>query len=257
LLSWARRDRADGEAHRARVLLRLAELVRHVAHQRAVGERVDQHENLGEKLDGASEARRLRLLARPPPADLVGRLYRPRRPLEEVARNVRRDIMTAGSQGLLPDRLRCTVEVETFEAGPGVAIEVVNAPGLWIPDVCEMCLPVAFGLGSAPLGAPPNGGPTCGHTPSRTGYSLAAHGVLLTLLAIGDVYNADAGEVEGAAYLVESAFELATSFCSALDRAQRETLRSSEQALQERARRRTSQSVAPPSGAPSSHAQSR
>jgi hypothetical protein len=218
-----------------------------VAHQRAVGERLDAHESLGQEVDSAGEARRLRILARPPPANLVGRLYRPRRPLEEVARDVRRDIMSAVSQGLLPERLRCTVDVETFEAAQGLAIEVVSAPGLWIPDVCEMCLPIAFGVAT-----PPDGGPTCRHTPTRTGYSLAAHGVLLSLLAIADVYNADAGSVEGAAYVVESAFELATSFCSALDRAQRDTLRSSEQALQERARRRASQSAAP-----SAHAQSR
>jgi hypothetical protein len=233
LLGWAKELIEGGDRPRARNLARLAELVRHVAHNRAVGEHVDVYESLGHDVDAAGAARRARVLRGPAPLSLAGSKHSDGRPLSLIARDVRRDIEAAISDGTLPEGLRCVVRIEPFDSGPGLEIEVVRAPRLWIPDLCEMCVPVAFRVQ-----APPEGGLTCGHTPTLAGYSLAAEGVLLTLLAVGDIYNCDTSRIEDGEYVVRSAFELATCFSSTLGRAQRETLRSSEQAMRERARRR-------------------
>jgi hypothetical protein len=243
LLGWASEERAGGDNDCTAHLARQAELVRHVAHNRAVSERVEVYERLRDDVDAAGAARRARVLSSPPPAAVVGARYREGRPLELVAHDVRHDVDAAIGDGTLPAGLRCTVRIEPFEEGPGIEIEVVHAPRLWIPDVCEMCLPAAYGL------EPPDK-LTCGHTPSRTAHSLAADGVLLTLLAIGDVYNRDEGSVENGDYRVESAFVLATCFDGSLARAQRDKLRSSDEALRERAARRrdaTTTAAGPPS----------
>jgi hypothetical protein len=121
------------------------------------------------------------------------------------------------------------VRVERLEAGPrGLVIEVMEAPGLWVPDVCEACMPVALGL------LPPSDVLYCGHTPSLGGDSLAAQGVLLTVMAIADVHNWDAGRIVGDRYVVECAFELAICFAPNVGRAQRERLRSTELAFRDR-----------------------
>ena len=244
LLGWAKEFVEGGDTARTLYLVRLAELVRHVAHYRAVGEFVDVYESLDDDVDAEGAARRDRVLASPSPAPLVGAKYDEGRPLTAIAHSVHRDIETAVGNGILPRGLRCAVRLEEFERGPGIEIEVVRAPGLWIPDLCQMCVPVAYG--EAP---PPEGGLTCGHTPSLAGQSPAAHGVLLTLLAIGDVYNRDSNRIEDGAYVTQGAFELATCFDGSLAGEQRETLRSSEEAMRERARRRAAQAGASPSPA--------
>jgi hypothetical protein len=235
LLGWAHREHVAGRRARATDLGQMAELVRHVAHHRTIGERVDVHESRAHSVDanGAAEvaATRARVLARPPPAPLVGSRYRDGRLLTEIATDVHRDIQVAVSRGLLPGGLRCAVRVERFEAGRGLELEVLDAPGLWIPDVCEVCLPVALGI------EPRTVGPLyCGHTPVLGGDSLAAQGVLLTLMALADLYNWDAGWVEGERYAVESAFQVATCFGPHVGKAQREGLRLSEAAFRSRLR---------------------
>jgi hypothetical protein len=204
-----------------------------VAHHHTVGEFVDVYEHLDDDLDDEGVARRDRVLASPRPAQLTGSRYSDGRSLDLIARDVWRDVEAAVVSGMLPEGLRCEVRIEQYEAGPGLELEVQRAPGLWIPDLCEMCVPVVYGIQP-----PPDGGLTCGHTPTRAGHSRAAEGVLLTLLAIGDVYNRDASRIDGREYVVQSAFDLATCFDGNLGRAQRETLRSSEQAMRELARRR-------------------
>ncbi len=241
LLAWAKECVDRGDRDHALYLVRLAELVRHVAHYRAVGEFVDVYENLDDD-DDEAVTRRARVLASPAPASLVGAKYSEGRSLAAIAHGVRRDIETAVGNGMLPAGLRCEVRIEQFEAGPGIEIEVVRAPGIWIPDLCQMCVAVAY-----EVQPPPPGGLTCGHTPCIAAHSVTADGVLLTLLAIGDAYNADSSRVEGREYKVSGAFELATFFGGDLCGAQRETLRSSEEAMRERARRQAAHAGAPPS----------
>jgi hypothetical protein len=246
LVAWANESVEAADQGSTGYLMGLAEVVRHVAHYLAVGEFVDVYENLDRDVDIAGAARRARVLASPAPTPLVGPRYREGRALAAIARDVTRDIDAAVGRGVLPEGLRCTVSVEQFEAGPGIEVQVVRAPGLWIPDLCEMCVPVAYGLEP-----PPEGGLRCGHTPSLGGDSIAADGVLLTVLAIGDAYNRDSSQIEAGQYVVQSAFELATCFGAGVGRAQRETLRSSENAMRDRLRRRAAQpEAAPPPSLP-------
>ncbi len=216
LLRWAKDCIEGNDRPRALQLVRMTELVRHVAHHRAVGEFVDVYEHMEDDLDEEDAARRDRVLASPPPAPLTGSNFRHGRPLDVIRRYVRRDIEAAVVAGMLPEGLQCAVRIEPYEGRLGIEIEVVRVPGLWIPDLCEMCIPVAYRV--RPM---PEGGLTCRHTPTLAGYSIAADGVLLTLLAIGDVYNRDSGIIGDGAYVVESGFPLGTCFDGALGRAQR------------------------------------
>lgn len=221
--TWAARELAGGNGARASYLARWGGLLEHVVHQLLLAERGGLDESPRE--DDAERARRRAL---PPPAPLKGAHYRSGRTVAEIERAVRRDLGAAATDGTLPAGLLCTVRA----AGAGLDIEVKKAPRVWIPDLCEVCLPRAYGLGAAA----PSGPPSCGHTPTLGGESLEATGLLLTVLALADVYNCDESGFDGDQLRVAMGFELTVCFDPALARAQRERLQTSTDYLRELAR---------------------
>jgi hypothetical protein len=227
------RAAAEADDPRAPLLAWMEEIARHVAHNRAVGERVGALETAEELLDAAGVERRARALAVPPPAPLRGARFVPGRPLAAVARDVRSDVSRAVVAGLLPAGVSVVVSEARFELERGLEIEVVRAPRLWLPDVCEQCLSIAYGLERRPPS-----GPRCGHTPALAGMSVAAQGVLLTVLALGDAYNADELDQGPDSFFAASAFPLATFFGPQVGSGQRDKLRSSEAALRAIVQRR-------------------
>ncbi len=221
---WAARELVDGNGARAAYLTRWNELLEHIVHQLLLAERGGVDESPRE-----DDAERVHRRALPPPAPLKGPRYRSGRTLSEIERAVRRDLGAAATDGTLPAGLLSTVRA----AGGGLEIEVTKAPRVWLPDLCEVCLPRAYGLGAAA----PSGPPSCGHTPTLGGESLEATGLLLTVFALADVYNCDeSGFDEGDQLRVAMGFDLAVCFDPGLARAQRERLQTSTDYLRELAR---------------------